>query len=186
VRRLLDAVQQNARSSVLQAPKVTTFNDQEASFGAMQSVTSHTPFSLTWEDGFEVALGRTEEASVGVGYSVRPSIAADRRSVALKLDVTSCDVESGSHLFRRLCPTTIRCGISASVPDQQTLLLDMGRRTHEVAAAPIPVLSDLPCIGFLLREFGAYQEVEHVVVLVSPRILVPQEVEEKAPSAGQK
>jgi general secretion pathway protein D len=174
-RQFLEGVQADARSNVMQAPKVTAFNGQAVTFDATERRTFVTGTDLVWENGRPVHVPRTVVEPVGVDLSLRPVVAEDRRSVHVELTTTVSEVETRPSQPARL--NMLKYDTALALPDGRTALLDMGRRVREEAPAPVPVLSDLPGVGAWLRKSGTRPESDHVLLMVTPRIVVPEEPE---------
>jgi type II/III secretion system protein len=192
-RRFMDTVQNDPRANVMQAPKVTVFNGQKATLSICQMMapdatklrTCLTALGLTSENGEVVGGPKEVQIPVGVSSSLHPVIATDRRSVTLDLVIEVSSMEAELRLLRPRLLDTRRFSTKLSLPDGGSALLDMGERRQEVAPAPIPFLSDLPLVGSLLREIASRTELERVLVVVTPRIIAPQEREELKPPASE-
>jgi hypothetical protein len=178
VRRFLATVQTNARASVLQIPTATVPNYRSASIKATEFRTLQSPWELTWENGLQIKVPRTNRIPVGICMFLYP-VDVTSRSVCIDLDVEVCNLDSEPSLFKHQRISSLRRATSVAVvfPDVrhgETDLLDLGQREQEVAPEPIPFLSDLPLFASLLREIGSRREVERVFLLVTPRIIFPK------------
>jgi type II secretory pathway component GspD/PulD (secretin) len=179
VRRFLDRAQSDPRCNLMQAPKVTVFDGQTATFDGMEKRTVVASPGLTWENGDPVHVPKTMEVPVGMSFSVRPAVAADRRSVRLGLKAEVCDAEPANRPYGQPQISVLRVNTTAELPDGRSTLIDAGPRERTVTPEPVPVLSDLPVVGPWLQAAGTRSQVEHVLVMVTPRIIVPEEQEER-------
>ncbi len=117
-----------------------------------------------------------------------------------KLDDPECDlseikipaISSGedsepSPKFTQLLqhPRISRFGLDSTltIPDGGTALISGWKREHGVRTeSGLPVLSDIPYLGRLFTNMGYTREKECVLMMVTPRIIVVEEHEEKAPT----
>jgi type II secretory pathway component GspD/PulD (secretin) len=184
VRQLLEAVQRDARSNLMQAPRATVFSGQTAAINVTREETVVTAVDLTWENGAPVYVPKTEKVPVGLRLALRPVVSADRRSVRVDFGGQLCDVEPAPATGRGARVNRMKWETVVSLPDGRTALLDGGQRVRETTPDPVPVVNDLPWLGPWLREAGVRREVEHVLVMVTPRIVVQAEEEVKATGAA--
>jgi general secretion pathway protein D len=206
--RLLEAIQADCRANVLQAPKMTFFSGQSANWEAVEKKSFITGVDIrTTSDGNPMFQQVVEEVPVGMRMAARPVISADRRTVNLglsvnliKLDDPECDfsaialqpkssAEQGepSPTFTQLLqhPHISRFGLDSTftIPDGSTALISGWKREHGVRTEnAVPLLSDIPYVGELFKNVTYTREKECVLMMVTPRIIVAEEKEEKAPT----
>ncbi len=212
---VLQAAQGDQRSNVLQAPKVTLFNGQQASV----SDTSQRPFvtSLIPVVGDFAAAHQPVIVvlSEGTSLSVQAVVSSDRRFVRLTLvpffsqigeveeftfDGTT-STESGTNVIdpdgnpiatdnmkTTTSGTTVQLptfafttvSTTVSVPDGGTVLLGGIKRLREGRNEQgLPVLSKLPYINRLFKNVGIGRESQSLMLMVTPRIIIQEEEEEK-------
>lgn len=212
---VLQAAQGDQRSNVLQAPKVTLFNGQQASV----SDTSQRPFVTT----LIPVVGDFAAAhqpvivvlSEGTSLSVQAVVSSDRRFVRLTLvpffsqigeveeftfDGTTT-TDSGTNVTdpdgnptatdnvrTTTSGTTVQLptfafttvSTTVSVPDGGTVLLGGIKRLKEARNEQgLPVLSKLPYINRLFKNVGIGRESQSLMLMVTPRIIIQEEEEEK-------
>jgi Bacterial type II and III secretion system protein len=110
-----------------------------------------------------------EGSAPALCLTAHPVVSADRRYVKLALNVEATDAEEKAGTKQ-----------TVTVPDGGTVLLGGLHRTAEVRRERgVPVLSSIPYVGDLFRCVGTVREPRHVLVLVTPRVVVPEEAEEK-------
>jgi len=213
---LIQAAQGDKRANLLEAPKVTLFNGQQA----FLSDTSQRPFVT----GVVPVVGDFAAAhqpivvvlSEGTSLSVQAVVSQDRRFVRLTLvpffskigDVQEFTFEgktSGNTGTAAVDPTdntqtthndanhvtegtTVQLPVfsyftvttTVSVPDGGTVLLGGIKRLKEGRTERgVPVLNKLPYINRLFRNVGIGRETESLMLMVTPRIIIPEEEEEK-------
>src|SRR5262249_2428792 len=91
--RLLEAVQADAKTNVMQAPKGTAFNGQRVALNVTDKQLFLAGVDTLRKDGHWALCPRNEPFTTGLQLSVQPAVSADRRFVQLKLkaDLTSLD-----------------------------------------------------------------------------------------------
>jgi hypothetical protein len=165
--RFLEAAAADKRTYVLAAPKLTALNRQAISLkintGPHEWATAEPWSAKVIADVCE----KGDSNETGWHVTARPVVSADRRFVKLSLNVE-----------HREAPPAVRKTIA--VPDGGTVLLDGFQTTAEVQKeCPQQVISNIPYINHLFRVVCASREPRRVFVLVTPRIIVAQEEEEK-------
>ena len=198
----LEALQSNNRSNVVQAPKVTTFNGATATiFDQTQRflVTGLTPTVSAGAIAFQPQISPITD---GVTLSVTPVVTADRRYVRLTLapffqvitGVDSFSFGSGAVGGGGLgggaaqLQSTLQLPIVANtsvqttvtVPDGGTVLLGgVKRLTEQRLESGTPVLSKIPTINRLFRNIGVGRTTNSLMLMVTPRIIILEEEEER-------
>jgi hypothetical protein len=209
--RLIETVQADTRTSVMQAPKMTLFNGQRSVLSVGDEHNFVTGLTVTVKDDHLEYTPKTETFSSGLELCVQPLIAPDRRSVQVRLGAVFKDVDPDAPLLPVTMPVWPVGGDPQArpkaftqylqqprphkhvirkkftVPEGQTALLDGGTRVRESHGDPgVPVLNHVP---FVKEAFGWEEdprpETERLLVLVTPRIIV-QEEEEHRPAAERK
>lgn len=152
LRELLGDVQGDVRASVLHYLKVTM------------------------DDGRRCVLREDhhEESDEGVELSVLPTVSADRRSVRVALKAEMLPVTHSFEAMRPKDGQSIAVNETFAVPDGRTVVFGAGARTMTVREREkIPVLGDVPYLGWLFTKATETEREERILILVTPRI-VPQ------------
>ncbi|MCS7238323.1 MAG: general secretion pathway protein GspD [Thermoguttaceae bacterium] len=215
----INAAQGDRRSNVLQAPKVTLFNGQQASvWDAAQ-----TPFVMALipvvGDFAAAQQPVIVVVSEGTFLTVQAVVSQDRRFVRLtvvpyfsrieKVDTftfegTETTIENTSQQGNQDTPndntrrsresTRIRQGTSVqlptvasisvattvSVPDGGTVLLGGIKRLSEGRNEfGVPILNKLPYVSRLFKNVGIGRETQSLMMMVTPRIIIQEEEEER-------
>ncbi len=217
---LVEAAQGDRRSNVLQAPKVTLFNGQQASVfdtTTMPFVISVIPVVGDFAAAYQPVITVLSE---GTALTVQAVISHDRRFVRLTVlplfstvdDVSefqfsgsttttknTSDSEStggttGDSTSTTDNSTTTRNGVTVqlpnfsivsvittvSVPDGGTVLLGGIKRLSEGRNEfGVPILSKLPYINRLFKNVGIGRETQSLMMMVTPRIIIQEEEEER-------
>ncbi len=199
VKQLMETVQGDQRSNVMQAPKVTLANGQT---GIMSLTDTH--FFLTGVDvvrsGDQTTVRpRNEPATTGFRMTAQPVVSADRRFVQLFLKIDQTDlassvvplmpvpVEAGqgkaplTQYVQQPSLTTLSLEKTATIPDGGTVVFGGLHRIVEGRNeyGP-PVLSKIPYLNRCFRNVGYGRESMEMLVLATPRIIVNEEEEAKA------
>jgi type II secretory pathway component GspD/PulD (secretin) len=207
--RMMEAVQGDRPTNVMQAPKLTVFSGQRATMCIGDEQSFLTGVDVRVQEGTLTVVPKPETYSSGIELSVQPVISADRRSVRVDLQALITDVDSSAPLLPVTLPSMATDGSgdekpvaftqfiqqprvrklnidkSFTVPDGGTMLVAGGTRIREGRNEySVPILSDIPYLSRLFRNVGYTRETERVLVLVTPRIIAGREEEEKAKPAA--
>ncbi|MBI3837715.1 MAG: general secretion pathway protein GspD [Planctomycetia bacterium] len=217
---LVNAAQGDRRSNVLQAPKVTLFNGQQASV----SDVTQTPFVISvipvvgdFAAAYQPVITVLSE---GTFLTVQAVISNDRRFVRLTVvpffsnigDVkeftfsgsktttnksSASDTKGGggseskSSTGEGITSTDgitiqlpnfsfVSVNTTVSVPDGGTVLLGGIKRLSEGRNEfGVPILSKLPYINRLFKNVGIGRETQSLMMMVTPRIIIQEEEEER-------
>jgi hypothetical protein len=204
VRRLLEALQADPKTNVMQAPKVTLLDGQRAEVRVGQDCVVAANVEAVPEGGRVVARVTTSQVTSGFEMHLTPRVSEDHRRVLLDVQVSTSeltaspvvpvtvlvspeDLDTGEEgLVERTVylrkPEVSEHNIVArlNLKDGRTALVPGWTATHEVPAPEVPMLGALPLIGCLFRG-EAVKETEHVFLLVTPRIIVDEEHEARVP-----
>jgi len=220
---LVSAAQGDRRSNVLQAPKVTLFNGQQASVFDQTTtpfVISVIPVVGDFAAAYQPVITVLSE---GTSLTVQATISNDRRFVRLTVlpffsqigDVseftfsgskrvverasasssktptpsgdstssdTSGDLETSSDGITVQLPnfSFVTVNTTVSVPDGGTVLLGGIKRLSEGRNEfGVPILSKLPYINRLFKNVGIGRETQSLMMMVTPRIIIQEEEEER-------
>jgi type II secretory pathway component GspD/PulD (secretin) len=204
----MEAAQGDARTHVMQAPKLTLFNGQTA----MITVTDEQFFTTdinTLIVGTQLAFIPTNILfpTGGLNIFMRAAISGDRRFVRLDMTPALYNLASAvvplipvvtpifpatfeggqvqnpvifTQFIQQPSFNTITTMTSVAVPDGGTVLMGGLKRLSEGRNefGP-PVLSKIPYLNRLFKNVGYGREVESLLVMVTPRIIVQEEEEER-------
>jgi general secretion pathway protein D len=227
---LIQAAQGNTRSNVMQAPKVTLFNGQQAYVSDTRQrpfVTAVVPVVGDFAAAQQPVITVLNE---GTAVNVQAVVSNDRRFVRLTLvpffsqigkveefqfegsrstKSKSSDQQSGVNVgapgangFAGLNGNSARAGelelqsngttiqlpefvfttvtTTVSVPDGGTVLLGGIKRLREGRNEfGVPILSKIPYINRLFKNVGLGRTTDSLMLMVTPRIIIQEEEEEK-------
>jgi hypothetical protein len=207
---LLEAVQAEKGSNVLQAPKLTLMNGQASTLDLTDRQLFLTGVNFAEVHGQSICTPRQEPVQTGWQVAAQPVISADRRYVRLHVKVNHDELavtpvpmmpvttfvepvfEGGAVgqpvPFTQFVqqPKINRQLIekTVSVPDGQTIVLDAGQvvQQHRTESCPL-VLGAIPYVNRLFKTVALCETTEHTLVLITPRIVVSEEEEIRPPAA---
>jgi hypothetical protein len=213
VLKLLEAVQADTRANVMQAPKLTAPDGKSSVLDLTEPERFLTGVKVSAGDGGRLVVApQVEEIPVGVRMTARPDVSADRRFVKLRLKVELTGLEDPksdripvvvhtpprSYEIDPVKPAVFAEDIekprvsrltmdgTLTIPDGGAALISGWKRDRMVRTETgAPVLSDIPYINRLLTNVGYRREKECVLLMVTPRVVVPREEEEKAPGKNE-
>jgi type II secretory pathway component GspD/PulD (secretin) len=185
---LLEKVQSDPKARVMQMPRLTCLNRQKAAVEVNDRQAFVTGVDVVPAGERKGFRPRVQTVSTGLGVSVLPYVAPDNKSVMLQLAVHLARVDAARTAAAPSVSTaqpprssTLSLERTVRVPDGATALLSgwsVQRESHNEVAPPI--IGALPQVGQLFRALKATHQKEHLLLLVTPRIIVPPpEVEEK-------
>ncbi len=186
----MEAVQGDIRSNVLTAPKITLFNGQTASLSS--NVTE--PFVTSFRTDRDLFTGAivftpvTTPITTGLFLTVQAVVSADRRYVQLSLSPSISRLRNADRTFSPVNGLTVQqpsieslnVSTTVMVPDGGTILMGGLKQMEEQRRefGP-PVLSKMPYINRLFRNSMYGREARSLLLMVTPRIIIPEEEEER-------
>jgi general secretion pathway protein D len=186
----------------MQAPRITLLNGQAADLHVGEEENFLTGAAVVWNGEKFVLQPKKETIFCGLLASLGTIVSADLRSVYLYLAVTETNLDpkrvttapavlsvpcdpTGASTPRILQAiempklTKHKVEKKLTLPEGKTAVLFGWKQTTEVTDA-VPVLSKLAYIGKHYQR--VHQEPETVLVLVTPRVVVPEKTEEVLPT----
>ena len=202
----MEAVQGDIRSNVMQAPKLTLFNGQTATILVQDFQFFVTAVTVLPQLGQFTYFPTTSLFPLGVSLTIQAVISADRRFVRLSLTPSMSNLVNGEiNLFPIVTPifplfdgtatgqpvvftqfvqqprlTRVTVMTTVAVPDGGTVLMGGLKRLSEGRNefGP-PVLSKVPYLNRLFRNTAYGRSAESLLIMVTPRIIIQAEEEEK-------
>jgi type II secretory pathway component GspD/PulD (secretin) len=201
---LMDGVQDDRHANLMQLPKMTMFNCQSSDLEVADAHEFVTGLDVrVGEDGDVLFRPQAERVPVGLRMTVKPVVSADRRFVnmRMKVDLSSLDdpeadlipirlppmppspdavPERATQMLQRPRISRLTMDQAFIVPDGKTALISGWTRERQVRTeSGPPVLSDIPYLNRLFKTVGSSPRRECVLLTVTPRIVVPEEDDEK-------
>jgi type II secretory pathway component GspD/PulD (secretin) len=197
----MTAAQGDTRNNILQAPKVTTFNGAGATLQNGQLQYFVASLFPVVGPGSVAFVPQVQPLQNGVFLMVTPVVTADRRYVRLSLTPTFTTINNfttitvpaavggaglggasaainGTIQLPNVTNTTVNTTVT--VPDGGTVLLGGVKLLQEERKEyGVPVLSKTPWIDRLFRNVGIGRNTSSLMLMVTPRIIILEEEEEK-------
>lgn len=167
IRHVLHAIQQKRDVEILASPRALVLSGQTATIKAVEEI----PYEevIDTAAGGAAALTSTEFKEVGINLQVLATV-TDGNNIFLTVD-TEQNVRTGESSKGVPVVDTRRANTSLLLKDGQTVIIGGLRREENVKAIDqIPLLGDLPLIGFLFRSTTTATTRSELVVLLSPRL----------------
>jgi type II secretory pathway component GspD/PulD (secretin) len=202
----MEAVQGDIRSNVMQAPKLTLFNGQTATITILDFQFFVLGVTVIPQFGQFTYFPATTLAPLGITLTVQAVMTADRRFVRMSLTPTLSNLVNGEvNLFPVVTPifplfdgtatgqpvvftqfvqqprlTRVNVNTTVAVPDGGTVLMGGLKRLSEGRNefGP-PILSKIPYLNRLFKNTAYGRSVESLLLMVTPRIIVQAEEEER-------
>jgi len=168
-------------TNILSAPRVTTVNNREAEIKIIQSYPWAEPSSTTSDSGSTTISWTIHFEEIGIKLKVTPTINEDGRitmelnpEVSEKtsdLPLTASGVTYNVPIIDKRTATT-----KVIIGNGQTLIIGgliKDKTTKE--STKIPVLGDLPGLGYLFKSKRDIVDKTELLIFVSPTVITPDE-----------
>jgi type II secretory pathway component GspD/PulD (secretin) len=211
VSRFMEAIQGDQRSHIMQAPKLTLLNGQKSSLRIADEQFFTTEIkTIRMGDQIAFAPINKAFTTNEVALAAQPVVSADRRFVNLNLSVRQTSLASPAvPLFPITVPVypenpdgskakepvvftqylqqpafnKMALDKALTIPDGGTVLLGGWKKVTEQRTEynNTPVLSKVPYVNRLFKTVGYGREVETILLMVTPRIIVNEQEERHVP-----
>ncbi|MGQ0554197.1 MAG: hypothetical protein ACT4PU_13370 [Planctomycetota bacterium] len=201
VQAVLRAVTKYQTSNIVNAPSLTLRSGHRGNIKAITTRTYVRDFEPEIAQAAVIAQPELDNVKNGVILDVRAVASADRRFVTLEVrptvadlipaedgsdinvDTISLGTGTGSDVELMLPELQIqRLRTTATIPDGSTLMLGgLKRSVEQDMSSGVPFLSDIPVLGSLFSRQGDYTSKRKLIILLTARILAPEEHEPDAP-----
>jgi type II secretory pathway component GspD/PulD (secretin)/tetratricopeptide (TPR) repeat protein len=200
----MEAAQGDQRTNVMQAPKLSLFNGQTSTLTVSDQQFFVTNVQVIPNNGQLTFLPQVQNLATGSSITIQAVISADRRFVRMSLTPTLTNLASAvvplfpivtpvtttfdgnfsgapvlfTQFIQQPVTNTISVNTTVSVPDGGTVLMGGLKRLSEGRNefGP-PILSKIPYINRLFKNVGYGREVESLMIMVTPRIIINEEEE---------
>jgi tetratricopeptide (TPR) repeat protein/Flp pilus assembly secretin CpaC len=201
VEALMKLVRKFERSHELLAQSMTLYNGQRGAF----ILANQLAYVRDWDvqQLLDPQIGIIQD---GIVLDLRPRVSADRKFITMELRPTMVrllpgppEIEGALYrveayiitpggMARRLYIVLIetptiqvqRLRSIAVIPDRATILMGGFVDYYQISTeSGVPILKDLPLIGFLAREKVKSKRRSNLLIFVKPRIIIPEEEEKR-------
>ncbi len=166
----VEAMAQDGKANVIQKPRIQTSHATPASIFIGETV----PYiSGTYYNYSGSPSSSYQQLKVGIGLDVTPFINADGL-VVMKIVETIDEVGESVKIDGNDVPKTTSRSLSAEVAvrDKETILLGGFIRNRDASSkSGVPILKDIPLLGWLFRSSNSQKERKELIVLMRPSVL---------------
>lgn len=183
IRNVVHLIQQKRQVEILASPRVMMVSGESASIEAVEEL-PYTEISDTAAGG-AAALTTTRFKNVGVQLNVGATI-TDSNEIFLTVD-TEQNVATGQSNTEVPIVDTRRAHTSLFLKDGQVVVFGGLRRQEKTKEVDqVPILGDLPIIGYLFKSTNDIVKNSELIVFLSPHIYKGEPVPEDAVSRYNK
>jgi len=168
---LLKALTADAATNILSTPSVVTMDNQEAEIIIAQNVPFVTGQFTTAADGASNPFQTVERQDVGITLKVTPQI---NEGNTIKLDIQQevSNVAQPASSSEGLITKKRSISTSVLVEDGEILVLGgLIDDTLRDQVSKVPVLGDIPLLGWLFRSHSTAKEKQNLMVFMRPSIM---------------
>ncbi|MBN2181278.1 MAG: hypothetical protein JW715_05140 [Sedimentisphaerales bacterium] len=174
---LMSAIQQQDSAKLLANPRIIVLDNETASFKAIEEI----PYQRLQQGGYQ-SFGTTEFKEVGVELEVTPHLATNGMVRLHIIPVFSVQVDTveittiGTGGASITSPQPVvdkrEANTIALVKDGQTVVIGgLRKQTVTQLITKVPLLSDIPLLGWLFTYEGEETINSELVVFITPRII---------------
>ena len=162
----IQLLERDNRAEIISNPRITTADNKLARIIVGKKV----PLVVADEAGNAI----TQLTTIGIKLEVTPHINQDGR-VTLDLFPEVSDLSSQATVQGGIIIVTAQAETRVIVEDGQTAVIGGLIRTNEGSAhSGIPILKDIPLLGYLFRNTNKVREDRELLIFVTPKIIRPE------------
>ena len=170
----LSALQQEGKLNILSSPSITTLDNQKAIIESGKDV----PYQ-TVEDG-EVKI---EYKKAVLSLEVVPHV-VDGKALKMKIKIKKDEIdETASVQGNPVIKTKFAENNVLLFDGETTVIGGLTNEKTQKSESGVPALKDIPLLGWLFRNTGSSNEMEDLLIFITPHILKEKEVDVKNNSA---
>ena len=167
----ITAAAKKGKAKVLSDPKVATLNNKEASI----NITSQTPYttSQTTQSVPPVTTTAVVYLETGIVLKVTPSITSDGR-ISMKINPKVSQISTSIPTLLSGAPgvDTRSADTNVIVRDGETIVIGgLIHDTQSDVVYKVPLLGDIPLIGYLFRKKSVSRSRMELIIFVTPKII---------------
>ena len=198
VTMVIQALSQHGGSDLLSAPRVTTRSGVNAQIQVVREIIYPMEFDSeiitidqenevgnTWQQLAAVSTpGDFQTRETGVILNVTPTVGPDGYTIDLVMAPEVCELSDwiqyggavGDYYFNQPMPVFTSRNVTTSLViwDGQTVVMGGLIREELVTVKDkIPILGDIPLLGWLFRSEGSYSQKKNLLIFVTARLVDP-------------
>jgi len=171
---LFQLIATNSAVNVLSAPDLLTLDNQKASIMVGENVPFITS-SATSQFELQNIVTQVERQNVGVKLQITPTINSDNYlSLKIYAKISAIIPNPSGLNANEVGPTTSNRYIKTEImiKNNQTVIIGgLIQNTVNKSTTGIPLLDDIPLLGYLFKDKNSSVEKDNLVILISPKII---------------
>ncbi|MCB4792014.1 MAG: hypothetical protein LHV68_09010 [Elusimicrobia bacterium] len=167
VRGFIDAVKKDTNAKILTNPKLLVLNNQEANIDIIEEV----PYEESSISTAGSAIATTKFKEVGIKLRVKPQINRDGTIILMVTPEQS--FRTGESISNVPVISTSKANTTFILNNGETAVIGgMVRNSNSRTEYKIPILGDIPLIGFLFKKYDTERVRTELTILISAKIIV--------------
>jgi len=176
---LLNLLSKTTNSSILSTPQIIALDNEKAEFKVQDEIPVQSNFTLSQgvTGAAQVGTGSIDRLKTGIDIKLTPHVNAASRTIRLDIEQKIDNVKDNQNLPPQLSAiqkaTTSRVtNTSVVVRDQDYIMLGglMSDKIDEIARK-VPLLGDIPILGWLFKSKTFTSVKTNLVILLRPKII---------------
>jgi type II secretory pathway component GspD/PulD (secretin) len=160
---MIDALASKKKANVISNPTITTVNNREAKI----LVGSKIPLIVADEAGNAI----TQLTTIGIQMRVTPHVNSDN-TISLDLHPEISELSSQATVQGGAIINTSEADTRVIVQDGETAIIGgLIRDNQSETKTGIPVLQDIPLVGWLFRNSNISDDKREMIIFVTPRLI---------------
>jgi hypothetical protein len=200
LRCFMEACQRDQNSCVMQTPRITLFNGQNANLSLVDHQFYVTGMTIRWNGEQVMAVPQQESVETGLRMGVKAVISGDRKEVNTELKVNLTELAGHeaplSPVITEIMPvqeeggqnqpvpftqfiqkpkvnTVVKFDRTFRLPEGKNAIVGAWRKTVEVPVeCGPPILREIPVVNWLFETERYEPQNQVVLLMVTPRVLV--------------
>jgi type IV pilus assembly protein PilQ len=159
----LQMLEQHRKANIISNPRITTVDNREAKIVVGQKI----PLIVQDVAGNPVSQLQT----IGIQLTVTPHLTQDKK-IIMDLHPEVSDLAAQSTVQGGVIINTSEADTRVMVDDGQTAVIGGLIRTNEsTVRRGVPVLKDMPLLGYLFRSTSQVRQNRELIIFVTPRVV---------------
>lgn len=168
---LVQALATSGQAKLLSTPSIITMDNQESEIVVGQNVPFRTGQTATGTDGTTNPFTTIERQDVGLTLRVTPSI-SDGDLVRLDIEQETSSIAPSNESASDIITNKRQIKTSVLADDRETLVLGgLISENYTLSENKVPLLGDIPLLGYLFRSTSQAKENRNLLVFMKPTIL---------------
>ncbi|MBK8969855.1 MAG: type II secretion system secretin GspD [Hahellaceae bacterium] len=168
---LVQALATSGQAKLLSTPSIITMDNQESEIVVGQNVPFRTGQTATGTDGTTNPFTTIERQDVGLTLRVTPSI-SEGELVRLDIEQETSSIAPSNESASDIITNKRQIKTSVLADDRETLVLGgLISENYTLSENKVPLLGDIPLLGYLFRSTSQAKENRNLLVFMKPTIL---------------